>query len=172
MMNEIMKKLTESANFKKVYGGILLSVILLVAINVFTPNEKQKEVRQDGNFTQESIITYYEGRLEDILNKVEGAGKVDVMITLEGSGEKIYAVEQKRNNSENTNTIESKTTLVSKGSGVQEPIVIKETIPQIKGVLVVCEGGGNKEVELLLTKGVKTLLDISMSKIFVIKRIN
>jgi len=56
------------------------------------------------------------------------------------------------------------------GSDGNEPIVLKEIEPVVRGVIVVAEGAADVTVKLDLQRAVRAVLDIPLSKIEVFER--
>ena len=134
------------------------------------------------NNTYESVL---EKRLEEILVKIEGVGKVDVMITIKDTGEIIVDSEKPYSKSEtiesdreggsrNISDIQqSDTTIYSVDeSGNNIPFVIKELAPQIQGVAIIIEGGGNAVIVKKVTDVAEALLNVSLNRISVMKMKN
>ena len=111
---------------------------------------------------------------------MEGAGKVDVMITLKDTGEKILDKNQPYESEEETNTEENKEskknriqnnqeTVLVETEGNTEPIIVRELYPDIEGVVVVCEGGDNSALTVKIKEAVQALFSIDAHKIVVCK---
>ena len=110
--------------------------------------------------TSEQYVQSLEKRLSSTLSKVEGVGKVSVVINVESGMETILAM---------------KTTVVETSSGketTQTPllvngktVVVKEKYPNIVGVLIVCEGAGNISVLYKIQQATVSLLDIELKQI-------
>ena len=86
--------------------------------------------------------------MEEILGKISGVGKVDVMLSLHSGGERVLAQDSSLRYSgsvQSPDSYERSTQPVTDGGGV---VVTKETCPQYRGALVVCEGGGDDGVRL------------------------
>ena len=120
---------------------------------------------------------YVEKWLEDTLCDVEGAGKVNVMVSLKNSSEKILAKEtdysdeeDNGKNQENTNsTQKTETHNYYETANANTPYVVMENMPVIEGVIIVCEGGDNKELVSEITNAVYGLLNVPVHKIKVMK---
>ncbi len=123
-----------------------------------------------------------EERLEEVLSMAAGVGKVEVMITIKASGEKIALVEQPYTNHTSTekdsqggsrDTIEvsqSETVIYIKNSdGSQTPYIAKETSPEIEGVVVIAEGGGDILTVSNIMDAVMALFDVPNHKIKVLE---
>ena len=143
---------------------------------------KMIQVPNVDNNTYESVL---EKRLEEILVKIEGVGKVDVMITIKDTGEMIVDSEKPYSKSEtiesdreggsrNISDIQqSDTTIYSVDeSGNNIPFVIKELAPQIQGVAIIIEGGGNAVIVKKVTDVAEALLNVSLNRISVMKMKN
>ncbi|MGL4737714.1 MAG: stage III sporulation protein AG [Cellulosilyticaceae bacterium] len=138
---------------------------------VVTVNSQKEEL------TYEELL---EKRLEAILGQMEGAGKVDVMVTTNASKEKVLASEVVHNTSDVQEVDGGGGTRATKKSDEQNkivmqngntPYVIKETRPTIEGVLVLAEGGDDALVKESIIKAVKSLVSIGENKISVFKMV-
>lgn len=101
-----------------------------------------------------------EKRLSAILSRVAGAGRVEVMVTLESRGERIVEKDtpESRKNVEETDA-----------NGGKSPYVVKELEPNIEGVLVLAEGGGSAMVKQELLEAVQALFPIAAHKVKIMK---
>ncbi len=108
-------------------------------------------------------------RSEEILGKISGVGKVDVMLSLHSGGERVLAQDSSLRYSgsvQSPDSYERSTQPVTDGGGV---VVTKETCPQYRGALVVCEGGGDDGVRLQVAKAVSALTGLGSDRIAVVK---
>lgn len=133
---------------------------------------------QAGSYEQQ-----LEQRVRDILKSVEGVGKVEVMIVLKSSEEKVYRIDTSLNTSltdeidsaggkrkiDNRERDES-TILTGSGDG-QAPILEKELKPEISGIIISCQGGGSPKVQAEISSAMEALFDLPAHKIKVLKRV-
>lgn len=122
-----------------------------------------------------------EQRLRDILARMEGVGKVRVMITLSSSQELVVAREQpciRSSTNENdgqggnrsVNQLEMEENTVYRTSGSEsEPYVIKTLPPRVEGVVVVAEGAGSGTVNRTIVELIQALFGVEAHKIKVVK---
>ena len=144
--------------------------------------ENMSEEVVDASFTLNVYIQNQEERLERILEQIDGAGRVEVMIRAEASKE--YVVEKDITNSESSVTetdseggtrqnfgLERRESSVftKDTSGNDIPWVIKELEPTIEGVLVAVQGADQESVASEITQAVQVLFDIPVHKIKVVK---
>ena len=196
---EFLKSRLQSENRKKIKMPgkdqlliLLLSGILLVVIAIPTDGGKKKAPPDSGGDPAEELKTAtgqepdsyekrQEERLKEALEKVEGVGEVEVMITLKSSWEKI--VEKDRPSSSQTveeadagggtrqtqEVSRSETTVYREESGERTPYVVKELEPEVEGVIVIARGGGNASVKQNILEAVEALFPVEAHKIKIMK---
>lgn len=133
--------------------------------------------------TEPDYVRNLENELSSILGKIQGAGRVSVMITLKSGKEIIPAKDEsvsdkltnEKDTSGGTRTIDEKTTddqvvFTSGQGGNSKPLVIKELNPEVKGVIVVAEGAKDSKVKLMLSQAVQTVLDIPAYRVTVYEK--
>jgi stage III sporulation protein AG len=144
--------------------------LLLILISSFLPDKKQPVQRTAEPQAQEQTdyCRETEERLRSFLGRIEGAGEVEVYLTV-GSGERyVYAAEGRRSSQENR-TEEEKKYVMTGGSGSREPLIETVEAPAITGAVVACTGCGDPAVEERLYRAVSAALGIPTSKIYVTK---
>ena len=174
----------------KWFLALLVGVaILILAFPTGKETEKKTESQTKGTETMGNTEKEYheilEERLRAALSQVEGVGETEVMITLKSTQEK--QVEKDVNKKENTTqetdsqggsrnsySYEEENTVIfaEDGNGNQAPYVVKELLPEIEGVLVVCEGGDKAGVQTEVYEAVEALLGVPAHKIKVLKKIS
>lgn len=172
----ILNKLGKDKILIVILAGILLMVISIPVKDRQTVSENTTSNQESGEATQKMYEEYVEKRLEDTLSDVE-AGKVKVMVSLKNSSEKILAKdtdysdeEVNGNNDENSNsTQKTETHIFYDTANGNTPYVVMENMPVIEGVIIVCEGGDNKELVSEITNAVYGLLNVPVHKIKVMK---
>ncbi|MCI8268658.1 MAG: stage III sporulation protein AG [Lachnospiraceae bacterium] len=124
-----------------------------------------------------------EQRVREILKNVEGVGKVDVMIVLKSSGEKVVQVDGKnsrslteeQDSSGGTRRIENleqeQNTVMASGNGENAPVIAKELRPELSGIIISAEGGGNPAVQSEISAAMEALFGLPAHKIKVLKRV-
>lgn len=168
--------------------GVLLVVIALPTTTGTTEADKKDAAisgTQEAAETDTATSTYeeqLEKRLSAILSQVAGAGRVEVMVTLESRGERIVekdtpesrkSVEETDSSGGSRTTDEQdwgeETVYYEDGSGGKSPYVVKELEPNIEGVLVLAEGGGSAVVKQELLEAVQALFPIEAHKVKIMK---
>lgn len=164
--------------------GICLMVILWPFEDedeeIKTPdNEAEYEEEESGDLgygteaTYDEYVSSLEEKLSAILEGVKGVGRTEVMITLKDGGEKIVEkdVTSSESQSEDSTLVSSseETVTVNNDDGTS-PYVSKVLEPEIEGVVVACEGGGDSEIAVKITEVVQALFDVPAHKIVVLEQ--
>ncbi len=132
-----------------------------------------------------STVSAYEMELEvrlvQLLRQIDGAGEVEVMVTVSRSSERILQSDTSREESvvqetdaqggirNNTSLREESQTVLVGGSGTAQPYVVGEIMPQVEGVVVACEGGDRPSIQAEISAAVQALFDLQPHKIKVCK---
>lgn len=138
--------------------------------------------KQKGPTTAEAYAKYLEKELERLLQSMEGVGAVKVVVMVDGSGsyvvlkDKPYSREiinerdAQGGSRNNSNIQDTETTVFGKmDNGDELPYVIKENMPEVKGVVVSCEGGNQKGVQKSIQDVIVALYGLDLHKIKVVK---
>ena len=130
----------------------VLAMLLILLSEIFPQTEQNAPAGQEENTL--AYQTQLEQRLENLISQMNGAGKTTVMITLETGEEAIYALDTQSG------------VLLDDGSALTETVCQ----PQIRGVAVLCDGGGDVRVAARITELLTSLLDLPSNRICVEQR--
>lgn len=150
---------------------LVLTGLLLAVIAVPTEDRKEPEKISDTDAAAETQVreadyeSRMERRLEELLESVEGAGQVRVMLTFEGSGKKIVEKDTVSGAEETT----EETVFEEYGSSERTPYVTSETNPRVEGVLVIAQGGGNSRIRQEILEAAQALFGVDAHKIKIMK---
>lgn len=170
--------------------AVLVVVILLL---VFWPSaadhEKQEKQQTEEVQTQvqaEETNADERKKLEDdlkrILLQVEGVGEVDVAVTMESTGRKLVekdvplsesSVDETgngTNSKKESKNSEEATVYLENADGTKAPYVIEETMPVVRGVLVVAQGADDPQVVAEIKEAAMALFHLEAHKIKVMKK--
>lgn len=159
-------------------GAICLGLLALIwpmgRSNPSTADRTVSTAKTDANPVKSEMVA----NLESILSQVEGAGQVDVSISLASDGQKSYASnsrDESRQITEGGSSGGSK--LTSEDTRVRDlavsggsPLLVENKTPEVLGVLVVADGADRPEVAERLLESTATLLKISPYQVSVMPR--
>lgn len=155
-ISKIKEKLKSSP---KLVTYILIAAVCAALLLIM--NTSDSEASSEDNNSLSAGDTEYkselEKELENIISKIDGVGKVTVMLTVEST----YSYEYVKDYSDD----EIETVIV----GNKEALISKISNPHVSGVLVVCSGGDNVSVKEKIINAVATVLDIPLSRVYVAK---
>lgn len=161
--------------------GLLGVLLLVIAMPTEQADDKEPEtvqaqppVENAAESGQESDPTAaLEKRLEETLSLIDGAGRVRVMITLKDTGEKVVEKDVTRRSDTDSggsqNTDQSQSSVYERDGSVETPYISNELTPQVEGVLVVAQGGGNSMVKQNILQSVMALFPLEAHKITIVK---
>lgn len=130
---------------------IIFAVIIIVIVANGTTNKESTNTLDVDNY-----VTTLEGKLKNSLSMVNGAGKVDVIISVESGMETVLA---------STKTTENGLVTETPFTVGGKTVVLTETYPKISGVIIVAEGGNNLSVKVALINATSVFLNIEEDKI-------
>lgn len=171
-----LKKLLDSKNLDKNKKWLLLALALLGLLLMVIPSfaevqtEEPKEPEQPNAYESYDYAQYLSTQFEEILGKIEGVGKIDVMVTLSKESENVYATDLARDDyiqeEQNQQKVDEKHVLIEK-DGEEEALITTRITPQVQGVIIVCEGGSDPTVVNKLTEAVTASLGIGSNRVAV-----
>lgn len=164
--------------FKSKWGVRLLLIAGAIGVGLILLSEILPEKAAEptaASKATEDYVAELEERLRTVVGSIDGVGHCRVMITVENGVEYVYASEQKAGSDystegdrlSQTDDSESSVILVETDSGY-EGLLVTELQPTVKGVLVVCEGGGDAAVQTRVTEAVTAVLHITAKRVCVV----
>lgn len=160
----------------KKYKYAVLILLLGIALLLLPSSKKETQTASETVQTETDDDAYAaltEQRLTEMLSKIEGAGRVEVMLTLRTGSRTRYQTDAQ--NSEETSdsgtkhASEQKTVILSEGSAYDKAAVSAVDYPLFQGALIVSEGADSASVKLALTQAVAALTGLSSDQITVVK---
>ena len=183
-------------NKKKIENLVFLLVILIItviSINVIWNGDKKKEddtsiesntkqlAKNNNDIDNETTL---ESKLENILSKINGVGKADVMLTYTESTQMVpvYNKTEKTSNTDEsdsgggTRKIEESDVsqeVVYEDENGKNVIATQKTIsPKIEGAIITAEGASNPTIKTSIIQAVEAATGLSTHKIQVFEKQN
>ena len=137
--------------------ALIIVIVLIFISGVFTTGTNTTKAEST---IIDSYVDSLETRLSNTLSKVEGAGNVSVVITVESGMQTEIAM--KSTIIENEKGVEkTETPILVNG----KPVVLRELYPKVVGVLIVAQGANKISVLTKIQEATISLLDIKLSQI-------
>lgn len=156
------------AFIKKYRYVALVLVVGLFLMTLPTAKPKNQDVKEIEQ-TQEILDVTCNERLAEILSKVEGAGNVQILLTVAAGEEIVYQTNDDIITSNETNTTKIDTVIVTDAERNQNGLVRQVNPPRYLGAVIVCEGAESATVRLALIDAVSKVTGLSTDRISVLK---
>lgn len=148
---------------------VLLAGVLLLASAGHGGDTDVRSTAQTQDAADFDLVAF-EQLLCDRLAAVDGVGRVELMLSLEQTGEAVYAVNTRQTTGgADSASFESDLTVVSDSSYGETPVTVKNLLPTFRGAVVLCDGAGDANVRLAVTQAVSTVCGIGADKVTVLK---
>ncbi len=148
----------------------LLAVILAGILLMALPEQKTEAPEPEKTAqTAKSRQPTLEESLAWILGKIEGAGKVEVLLTQAEGSETLYQTDEDRSAGETTTESRRKTVLVTNSAREETGLIRQINPPAYQGAVIVCQGGDNARVRLAIVEAVAGVTGLTTDRITVLK---
>jgi|AGTN01.1.fsa_nt_gi hypothetical protein len=181
-VKSVIAKLKTIKNIEIIVGVVIIAIVALIYSTVTSNQGKAKTASPaKTDAVTSNLADGLESRLEQILSQIDGAGQVKVMITFESSAEIVAASTTNRHSNTSSSSGGGSTTTVTEtispiivtNNGKSEIIILKQIMPEIRGVIIVAEGASNIRVRSELRRAAQTALGVNASSIEIFaKKIN
>lgn len=122
-----------------------------------------------GSGSEMSYEEEMEGRLKALLECMYGVGKVEVMITLAATDERIVLKDYDISEAEDSERRLEETVFYTDETGRESPYCTRIITPEVEGVVVVAEGGDDPRRIIEITEVIQSLFDVPVHKIRVVR---
>lgn len=165
-INKIREKIHSISNRYK-YGIVVL--IIGLCLMLIPGNQSRGNVIDTTVPSANSQETLTDDSLAQILQTVEGAGKVKVLLSIGAGEQTIYQADTEMTIS-GENQDEALKTVIISDSQKNEQGLIKQVNPAVyKGAIVVCQGADSPAVRLAVTQAVSKITGLGSDSICVLK---
>lgn len=160
----MMGKVRWSELWKK-YKFVLLVVLVGVMLMLLPVSSGTEEPTAQARASEESFdLEAEERRMEELLGRIDGVGKLRLMLTLQ-SGTRLTLAEDSQKDQDRT---QRETVTLNRGSS-QEVVVTNRYYQVYQGAVVVCQGADSSAVRLAITETVQALTGLPSDRIQVAK---
>lgn len=110
-----------------------------------------------------------EEQLKQVLSQIDGAGQVEVMLSIENGEEMFYQYNENISDSETANSIQKTIVTVSDTERNQTGLIRQIKPATYKGAIIVCEGADNSAIHLAIVDAVSKITGLGANRISVLK---
>ena len=130
--------------------------------------EEEKITCETVEFNEAAYTAQLENKLKEMIAMINGAGRTNVIVTLECDYETVYAKDGSLSVDDNSSDEDSEYIIIDSEER-QNGLLLKTVTPKVRGVAVVCEGGDNPYVSNAVTEMLSAVLGIGVNRISVAK---
>lgn len=140
-----------------------LLLILLIGVGLMLiPDSKSDEESAQQQAQQTAVETSIAQELENILSNIQGAGQVQVMLTVRAGEQTVYQTDIPAADREDT-------VIVTDENRAQNGLVQQVISPTYRGAIVLCQGADSAAVCLAIKEAVSKVTGLDTSQISVLK---
>jgi len=163
----------KALQYKYIIAVISIGLIMLAIPTGKTRNDAPTIDKQDIETTSFDV-NEIEKKFEENFARIDGVGRVKIMLSLKSDGKTFYAEEIRRSSNLSSDesydeSYENAYKVVSDQSGRESLVAIKKETPEFMGAVVICDGADKSPVKLSVISAVSALTGIPSNKISVIK---
>ena len=141
-----------------------VALLLLAGLLLMALPEKQEPLPAPEQ-PQGSAGTCLEEQLEEILSRVKGAGKVEVLLTQRCGEEILYQTD-----SDAGDSVNREDTVILTDSDREETGLVRQVLPPVyMGAVIVAQGGDSPAVKLAIVEAVMDVTGLKSHQITVLK---
>lgn len=157
---QIRQRVTE---FALKYRYILLVLLAGLLLMMLPDSKKEATVVSPAEvqIPQESL----QEQLQEILGRIKGAGKVQVLLTQYRGEETVFQSDTDRSG----DALRSETVMLSRSDRSESGLVRQVNPPVYQGALIVCQGGDIPTVKLAIVEAVMSVTGLRSTEITVLK---
>ena len=156
-----------STDFLKKYRYVGIILIVGLVLMILPTSNKTKTSTAVEEDTQQTISA--SDALAEILAKIEGAGKVQVLLSIEQGEEILYQTDDDISQSLENTTSRTDTVIITDSDRNQSGLIKQKNPPKYQGAIVVCQGAESASVRLAIIKAVSDITGLRTDKISVLK---
>ena len=161
----VKKKLAE---FIRKYRCVVLVLAIGLVFMIFPGRKEQDKTMQTQTEVTEKSQPDITDELTKILSQIEGAGKVQVMLTVSVGQTTVYQFDEDVAHGD-SGSIHRDTVIITDGNRAQSGLIERVDPPKYQGAIVVCDGADRTAVRYSMIEAVSKVTGLSTDRISVLK---
>lgn len=150
------------------YRYILLVVLIGILMLTF-PREREETQTVEEAVLVETGRVPLQDALAQILGKIEGAGKVEVLLSEKEGEQVLYQTNEQSTRDQTSSNVRRETVLITGNARNEEGLIVQINPPKYQGAVIVCQGADRAQVRLAIVEAVMGATGLTSDKITVLK---
>lgn len=147
-----------------------IAVLMIGLFLLLIPSNQSEPQKDDLTATAPTgQETFSQDSLVQILQSVEGAGKVKVLLSIGAGEETVYQTDTEGSSSADGNNQTVKTVIITDSQRSEAGLIRQVNPVAYKGAIVVCQGADSPTVRLAVTQAVSKITGLGTDAICVLK---
>lgn len=146
------------------YRYAALILLIGVLLMLFPTGEENREPEPEPTVSEAESASVEE-RLSSLLSKIQGAGRVEVMLSHASGAETQYHTDTQQENESDRST----TVIITDGERNESALVTRVDPPEYLGAVVLCQGADSASVRLAIVDAVSKYTGLGADRIAVLK---
>lgn len=154
--------------FAKKYRYVLL-ILLAGIFLMLLPDGEEVQSKSEEPTVESNVQPTFQESLAEILSQIEGAGKVQVLLTQAAGEQTLYQVDEDISRSENSSDNHRDTVIITDSDRSEKGLIRQVNPPTYLGAIVLCQGADSAQVRLAIVEAVMSVTALSSDNITVLK---
>lgn len=160
---ELKSLLPEAVKKYRLAALVLLLGIVLLMMPGKTKESSQLQPQTPPAQSQDPL----QQQLEELLSRLEGAGKVKVLLSPRSGAQTYYQTDEDESRTADTAERRTQTVMVTSSDRSQSGLVVRVDPPAYLGAVVLCQGGDRPGIRLAVVEAVSAVTGLTSDKISV-----
>ncbi len=156
-------------NFIKKYKYAAIVLLIGIALMLLPGISESDTGTKQSKSNNEIYTEKLDSKLADILCKVEGAGRVEVILTVAQGEQTVYQTNTNQSASDQSTDTKIDTVIVSNSTREEVGLVMRVDPVKYLGAIVLCQGADRAAVRLAVTEAVSKITGLGSDRICVLK---
>ncbi|MBQ6885156.1 MAG: hypothetical protein IJN56_05405 [Clostridia bacterium] len=172
-MNEKIKQIIQTPKVLIIVG--VCGILLIFISSLFSSDDNTKNAKAIDTYDTQQYCKLLENDIKSIVTGITGDRKPTVVITLESGIRYSYVSAEETDTSSSTGNTNDQLSESKKQSyitvkttdGGEQPLIVTEIMPQIRGVAIICSGGNSEAVAEKIKNAVTAALNITSKRVYI-----
>lgn len=148
---------------------IALFGLLLLLFSGHTQSQQTSKTTQSAAASTQSAQADVSEQLAQILAKIDGVGKVRVMLTVAVGETTHYHSDEQIETGDTTSSVRKETVIITDSDRNQRPLITQVIPAQYQGAVIVCQGADDARVKWAVVEAVTKATGLGANQISVLK---
>ncbi len=174
-MNEKIKQIIQNPRVLIIAGVCGILLIFISSLFSSDNSDKIKSAKTVDTYDAEQYCESLENDVKSIVTGITGDKKPTVVITLESGIRYSYVSTEETDTSSSTGNTSDQLSESKKQSyitvkttdGGEQPLIVTEIMPQIRGVAIICSNGNSEAVVEKIKNAVTAALNITSKRVYI-----